>query len=366
MATRFVNKAARLADITNHPTAAGIGFYGGRFYGNFNGTVAPLDGYPSFGNVLLVDGDSGSDTDERLPYLTIQAAVTAASQGDTIYVKALEGDSASGDTDPDSYTENITIPAGKDGLSIVGVSRGLAQGGQPQIKVGTTTTSPIITVEAFGVMLAGLTINGAGATGGGVKIVSDDTVGATKDAGGLVVQGCHFKNCKSSAAAATGGAIYWSTDGGAWYVSIYGNEFIDCRAGICMLGSGISVPRHVKIVGNRFGSSANTTVDADIYVAGSGIVDLFIDGNVFATVDAPAHASSPDAARYIQLAAGTSGLISNNVFACLTGPTGNTELTFGAAGTAAIVPTTVRFAQNYGEANVAGIGVEESGVVVRT
>src|SRR3972149_5216190 len=189
MATRFVNKAARLADITNHPTAAGIGFYGGRFYGNFNGTVAPLDGYPSFGNVLLVDGDSGSDTDERLPYVTI---------------------------------------------------------------------------------------NGAGATGGGVKIVSDDTVGATKDAGGLVIQGCHFKNCKSSAAAATGGAIYWSTDGGAWYVSIYGNEFIDCRAGICMLGSGISVPRHVKIVGNRFGSSANTTVDADIYVAGSGIVGLFI------------------------------------------------------------------------------------------
>src|SRR3990167_8552681 len=289
MATRFVNKAARLADITNHPTAAGIGFYGGRFYGNFNGTVAPLYGYPSFGNVLLVDGDSVSDTDERLPYLTIQAAVTAASQGDTIYVKALEGDSASG-----------------------------------------------------------------------------DTVGATKDAGGLVVQGCHFKNCKSSAAAATGGAIYWSTDGGAWYVSIYGNEFIDCRAGICMLGSGISVPRHVKIVGNRFGSSANTTVYADIYVAGSGIVDLFIDGNVFATVDAPAYASSPDAARYIQLAAGTSGLISNNVFACLTGPTGNTELTFGATGTAAIVPTTVRFAQNYGEANVAGIGVEESGVVVRT
>jgi hypothetical protein len=365
MSTRFIHKTNRLADITNLPTSAGIGFYGGRFYGNFNGTVAPLDGYPSFGNVWLVDGDNGSDTDDRLPFKTIQAAVTAASQGDTIYIKALEGDSAAGETDPDSYLENITIPAGKDGVSLVGVARGLAQGAQPQLKTGTATTSPLITVEAFGVMITGLTLNGASATGGGVKIVSDETVGARKDAGGLVIQGCHFKNCKGSAAAATGGAIWWSA-GGSWYVSIYGNEFIDCRAGISVTDTSTSVPRHVKIVGNRFGSAVNTTVDADIYVSGSGVLDLFIDSNVFATVDGPAYASSPDAARYIKLVAGTSGLISNNVFACMTSPTSQTELTFGATGTGAIVPTTVRFAQNYGEANVGGVGVEESGIVYRT
>ena len=300
----------------------------------------------------FVDGDYGSDTNDGLTpsrsFKTIQAAITASGQGDRVFIKALEADSASGDTDPDSYTEALTITA-KDGLQLIGVGRGLAQGGQPQLKIGSTTTSPLITVNSFGVGIHNLTINGAGATGGGVKLVAN---GSTIDAGGAVISGCHFKNCKSTAAAGTGGAIYWTANGGAWYVSIYNNEFIDCRAGIVLVGTSIDSPRHVKIVGNRFGSAANTTVDADIYASGSGWVDLFIDNNVFATVDGCAYATSPDAARYIKLATGTSGIISNCVFACIGDPQG-TELTFGAAGTAVIAPTTVRMVNLHGE-GVAG------------
>jgi hypothetical protein len=119
-----------------------------------------------------------------------------------------------------------------------------------------------------------------------------------------------------------------------------------------MLGTSISVPQHVKIVGNRFSVDPNTDNDADIYVAASGIKNLLIDRCVFGTVDVPAYASSPTAARYISLGAGTTGIISNCTFACVTDPAG-TEKTFGAAGTGAIFPTTVRMAGCFGEGVVA-------------
>ena len=300
----------------------------------------------------FVDGTHGSDASNGLvpsrSFKTIQAAINASGQGDRVFIRAMEAESASGDTDPDSYTEALTI-TGKDGLQLIGVGRGLAQGGQPQLKIGATTTSPIITVNAFGVGIHNLTINGAGATGGGVLLNAN---GSTADAGGAVISGCHFKNCKGSAAAASGGAIYWSANGGAWYVSIYNNEFIDCRAGVSMPGTSVSVPQHVKIVGNRFSCDPNTDDDCDIYVGGSGIKNLIVDRCLFGTVDVPAYATSPDAARYIELATGTTGIISNCVFACISDSTGS-EKTFGASGTAVIAPTTVRIAACWGEGLVA-------------
>lgn len=312
-----------------------------------------------FATNRFVDGDNGNDTNDGLTpssaFKTIQAAVTASAQGDRVFIKPLEGDSASGDTDPDSYTENITITA-KDGLSLIGVGRGRTQGGLPQIKVGSTTTSPIITVNSFGVGIFNLGINGAGATGGGIKLVAN---GSTQDAGGAVIAGCAFKNCVSSGAAATGGAIYWSTNGGCWYVAILNNEFMNCRAGVVLTGTSIDSPKHCKIIGNVFGADANTAVDADIYGGGSGWTDCIMDRNVHATVDVPAYASSPSAARYIKLLGG-SGIVSNSYFSCIA--SGGSKKTFGAAGDAAIIPTTVRMAGNYGE----GETTAPYGLVFRT
>ncbi len=300
----------------------------------------------------FVDGDHGSDTNDGLTpstaKKTIQAAITASSQGDRVFIKPLEADTASGDTDPDSYSESLTITA-KDGLQLIGVGRGLAQGGQPQLKVGTTTTNPIITINSFGVGIHNLTINGAGATGGGIKLVAN---GSTYDAGGAVISGCHFKNCKSSGAAATGGAIYWSSSGACWYVTIKNCEFFDCRAGIVMPGTGISIPKAVKVIGCRFWAAVNTTVDADIYVAADGIAGLLISDCDFGTVDVPGYSTSATAARYIKLGDGTAGLIARCTFACVSDVTG-TEKTFGTAGTAVILPTTVRIAGCWGEGLVA-------------
>jgi hypothetical protein len=359
MSTHYIQNYASLTQFAafsparpnNHVSVGGVD---GALWANFGNGPVPLgqSGFGESGVVRYVNpAKSGA-------YQTIQAAVDASGQGDTILIAPKEGDASAGDTDPDSYAENVTVGEGKDGLSLVGIGRGLGQGPQPQIRPGTGS-SPLITVEAFGVAILGLTLNGASNTGGGIKVVAD---GSTKDAGGLIVAGCHIKNCKGSGAAATGGGIFWTTSGAAWYVSIYNNEFIDCRAGVVMPGTGISIPRHVKIVGNRFGAAANTTVDADIYVAADGILDLFIDRNVFATVDVPAYASSPTAARYVSLGAGTSGLLSNNFFACVVDPDTSPK-TFGASGSAAVIPTTVRMAGNYGEAAAAS---GQEGIIGRT
>jgi hypothetical protein len=304
-----------------------------------------------FATDLFVDGDNGSDTNDGFTPGTakasIQAAIDAAGQGDRIFIKPKWGDTASGDTDPDSYSESLSI-AGKDGLQLIGISRGLSQGGQPQLKVGSTTTSPIITVGSSGVGIYNLTINGASATGGGIYLYTN---GSTQDAFGTTIGNCHFKNCKSTGAAATGGAIYWPAAGGSWQVTIDNCDFYKCRAGIVLIGTSSSRPQDVKILNCRFYSAANTDVDADIYEGGSGFASLVVDNCVFGTVDVPAYASSPSAARYIYLT-GAAGVISRCFFACIGDPAGS-EKTFGAAGTACYIPTTVRFVACWGE-GVAG------------
>jgi len=338
MATRFIDKAGALADIRNLPNAAGIGFFNGRFYGNFNGSVAPLTGGNPFGGVLLVDGDNGSDTDTRLPYATIQAAVTAASAGDTIYVKAL--DMASGASDPVNYAETIIIPAGKSRLSIIGIGGGPAQGNLPQIKIGAGTTA-MLDVRSPGCTIANLGFNGASSTGGGIVLTDDG--GTTNAAFGTVITGCHFKNCKAHATnSKLGGAIYWPADGGAWQVLIANNRFYGNVGSISLVGTSGSAPKDVVIDGNYFGADVETAVDSYIYGAGgSGFVDMTITNNIFAT-DKPAIGSG-SVALYMDLTGVNVGIVANNYFATADGAV------FGATGTDALVPTTVLLVANYDE-----------------
>lgn len=271
---------------------------------------------------------------------SIEGALDVADDHDTILIVAK--DIPATGTDPESWAETNTIAAGQSLLSIVGVTSQMAQGRQPQIKIGGSSTTVMFDVRAMGTLFYGLTINGASSTGGGIKLNSS---AGSYDSGGTVIQNCHFKNLKGSGAAATGGAIFWSTEGDNWYVTIKDNEFIDNRCSIGMLGTSNSVPRHVKILRNLFGAAVNTTVDADIYVAESGIKDLIIDSNIFACPQTPAYASSPTAARYISVGASTTGIISNNVFA-------ETDGTYGAAGNAVIAPANVLLVNNHEEAGL--------------
>jgi len=89
-----------------------------------------LRGMASQGKTLFVDGTNGSDSNAGYygwanAKATIQAAVTASSAGDVIYIAPKLITDFTGD--PTSYAETIIIPATKMGLSLIGVSRGRTQ-----------------------------------------------------------------------------------------------------------------------------------------------------------------------------------------------------------------------------------------------
>ena len=288
-------------------------------------------------NTLFVDGTNGSDNNNGTvlarAFATIQAAITAALAGYTIYIKAKA--MAAGATDPVDYAETLTIPAGKSRLRLVGLSEGPAQGNVPQIKKGSGATA-LLTVRSPGCYVGGLGFNGAGATGGGI-LLDDD--GSTKTAFGTVIEACHFKNCKGSTAtsAATGGAI--QLGGAPWQVTIRGNRFYKNVGGIVLLNTTNSVPQDIEIEDNRFVGSAGA-VDCDIYLAGgSGPgAGLSIVRNVFGPFPA---LGSGAVLRWMDLTGADEGIVAGNYFA--------EDKTFGATGTGAKVPTTVLLSGNYDE-----------------
>lgn len=305
-------------------------------------------GAGSYGkNDFYVDGDLGYDASGEpnggwsKAYKTIQAAVTAAAFGDTVWVRPKT--ISAGGTDPSSYAETIIIPAAKHGLRLIGVGAGLTQGALPQIKKGSGSTA-LLTVRAPGCLIAGLGFNGGDSTGGGI-LLDDDA--STKSAFGTVITNCHFKNCVGSTATdgRTGGAIQWPAVGGAWQVRITNNRFYKNVADIVMKGTTTSVPQDVVIQGNMFSgtSGATNATDVNIYVAADGILGLVIDSNVFPNIPNIGSGSVTD---FYDIATGTYGIISNNVFGC-------TGLTFGGTHTGGTHPSTVWIVNNKQQAAVA-------------
>lgn len=296
--------------------------------------------------IRFVDGSNGNDSNTGLTPLrakaTIQNAIDSLpdAYGGIVYVypKALVALSS----DPTSYVETVTISKDKPGTSIIGVGTGRTMGGLPQIRIGSGSTA-MITIKAPGCSIRNLGINGAGSTGGGINAI-EDAAGTVATCFGLSVVNCHFKNCKGSAAASTGGAVNIDS---AWNTLIENCLFQNNRCGIRYAASKTD-SEDITIRGCTFTANANTTVDADIYIAGN-VQSVSIDNCIFAVVDVPAYATSPDAARYIKCAGNAEGLISACKFAC-------TGKTFGATGDAVIAPTTIRMSGNW----------QENGLIART
>ncbi len=313
---------------------------------SINGSQVEVVGHA--GKVYYVDGDNGVDTRSgrswNKAFVTIQAAVTAAAAGDTVFVRGKAV--AAGGTDPANYAETVIIPAGKSNLRLIGLSNGLAQGGLPQVKIGAGSTA-MLTVRSPGCLIQGIGFNGASSTGGGI-LLDDD--GSTKSAFGTTLRGCHFKNCKAHATnGALGGAIYWPAAGGAWQVRIEKNRFFNNVASIVLVGTSSSRPKDVVIEDNRFGADADTAVDAYIYGAGgSGFNDVAIIRNTFETV--LPNNTSGTIHRYLDLTGVAAGLVADNYFAGI-----YTTAGFGAAKAAAKIPTAVGMPHNY----------SDSGLIVR-
>lgn len=309
------------------------------------------------GNTWYVDASqasaaSGDGKTWETAVLTIAEAITLASRLDVIYIAAKDITDYTGD--PASYEENLTIPATHDGLALVGVSRGRTQGGLPQLKDGATTTQHILRIRAPGCLIMNLGFNGAGNTGGGI-LFDDDY--AAKCAFGTSIVNCHFKNCKGTTAtnAATGGAINWPSAGNSWQILISGCRFYKNVGDIVMPGTTNTVPQDVVIEDCYFSGPA-ASVDCNIYIGGSGINGLTVNNCVFQQLPAIGSATN---ARYIVAAAGTTGMMTNCTFGCLTGTTGTT-ITFKSSGTGANIPTTFMCAGCYGTSGAASESAEIS------
>jgi len=307
------------------------------------------------GDTWYVDGTNGISGSNGKSWGTavdtIQAAVTLAGPGDTIFVTAKALTDFTGD--PTSYAEGIIIPAATSNLSIIGVSRGRTQGGLPQCKVGTTTTQAILTIRAPGCLIANMGFNGSGGTGGGI-LLDDDY--STKSAFGTTISGCHFKNCQGPDVddAKEGGAIQWNTTGNAWQVLISGNRFYRNVCDVVLLGTSSTVPQDVVIENNIFSGPA-TVVDCNLYLAGgSGMNGVIIKDNIFQQL--PSYGSNVNL--FID-ATGCTGICTGNIFGCEGNVTG-TALTFKAAGTGANIPTTMHFCKNYGQSVTDGESAELS------
>jgi len=303
----------------------------------------PIARFPYFGTAYYVDGDNGSDAggaangkSSTHAFATIAAAITAASDGDTIFIKTRTMPYTQ-DTDPVSYAEALTIPASKR-LALIGQGGGPVQGQQPQIKKGSGTAAQL-TIRSAGCYIRGLTFNGISATGGGILL--DDDLGVSKSAFGTVIEGCMFKNCLG-ADVSVAGAIRWTAAGNAWQVRIVGNRFYKNVTDICIPGTGTTVPQDVVIEDNIFSSPA-AMVDCNIYVAGSGVGGLFINRNVFPVLPA---LSTGTVKKFYSLATGCLGAISNNAF-------GSTALTFGGTNTGGGHPATMFLVNNRQQAAVA-------------
>lgn len=296
-----------------------------------NGTSISAGGN---GSAWYVDGTNGADTNLGTSwsqaFATIGHAVSAATDMDVIYIapKSI----AAGGTDPGSYAETITIPAGKSGLSLIGVSAGTKQAAQPQVKKGSGSVAQL-TVRSPGCLIQGITFNGGGATGGGI-LLDDD--GSTKTAEGTIIRNCVLKNCVGSGATdgSTGGGVMIGSSGGCWDTLIDGCLFYNNIGGFVLLGTGAAVPQDITIRDCIFTSSTAAGRDCDIFgAAGSGMVAVVIQRCMFG----------------IFPAAGT-----KNNYAVLTGCTGlladcrfaSSGKTFGAAANV-LIPTTVGIAGNY-------------------
>ncbi|MFA5133017.1 MAG: hypothetical protein WC444_06850 [Candidatus Paceibacterota bacterium] len=318
--------------------------------GQVTGNVANPVMVSGAGNVWYVDaskatGASGDGTTWDEAFITIQEGVTAASAGDVVYVAAQTHTDYTGD--PVSYSENIIIPYATSNLALIGVSRGRTQGGLPQLKVGTTTTSPIIAIRAPGCLIANLGINGNGGTGGGI-LFDDDY--AAKAAFGTTIVNCHFKNCVGTTAtnAATGGAIQWGSAGNAWQILISGCTFYKNVGGVVLKGTSTTQPQDVIIEDCTFMGGASVDCHLFLKGGGSGILGLIVRNCDF---DIKPAVGSGTNAIYADFT-GCTGTLAGCMFGCATQGAG--LLTFKAAGTGAKVPATMFLSGNFGEADTEG------------
>ena len=297
-------------------------------------------GWKDASNTYFVDGTDGSDgNDGKEPasaFLTVEAGLAAMNAYDVLYIM----ENAFVDTDPTYYkgaTGNHTIAVANTGVAIVGVSHAGQMGYPmtPYLMGYDATETPLFTVNAPLVGIENLHFSGGWAnamttTAGIAAPNSTGTSSAVPQA--LSVHNCSFEDLE---AATPGGAGGYPNGGisiqGTWYTVISHCRFRNCVSGVTVI-SATSTTVCTTIEHNIFHGDTATDINVDIYYYCQGSSGLLINDNYMAHL-LPAHASG-DTLKYIMVAAGESGLITNNHVGAVQG----TPLTVGSAGTAIQCP----------------------------
>lgn len=125
---------------------------------------------------------SGVGTTWDSAFKTITEAVDAASANDTIYIRGTIKETQTTD-----YTENVIIPQGKNGLSLIGVGNG------PEAILWTCVTQDdtILTVNASNCFVRGIRFRPNGATGRAIFLAKSNDL--SENAVGFTAQNCTFR-----------------------------------------------------------------------------------------------------------------------------------------------------------------------------
>jgi len=261
-------------------------------------------------NIWFVDYDNGAtahggqkpDDAFQIP----SEAVSAAVKEGIIYIRPRSSITSS---DP-YYSDNITVPVTKPLVQFIGCGAGTIPGyrGSAQIR-NSTTTLPIFSINAAGVVIENLHINASGATSGAAMCVN-----ATRSASAQAVS-LQMRNNRLIATAACRAVEM----GSCQYSIIEDNLFLDCMRGIHMTATSGS-PQSYVVRRNIF-SGLKATRSVDIYVT---MTDINSRGHVIAdnifTDDLPNGSGGGAIKRFIafSLTSGSNvstGIICGNYFA---------------------------------------------------
>jgi len=256
-----------------------------------------LSGGDDFTTVRYVDGDNGSDSENGLTpdsaFATIQAAITASSSRDTIYIRAIDPDADA--SEPGTYEEDLTIPYDKWGLKLIGMSgTGILQPfSGPKIKNATAVA--LLTINAPGVQIKGLQFNCTRNSGTyGIRLQGVSGYATLAGSVGALIENCYFKN-----ASATYGAI--SVYGG------YATTILNCTFG---LGTDALA---INFDCNTLSNNSMTVKYCDFKSNNGASVALHVsmENSKDFNVD---HCNFDQATKFITVIDGATGIISNCTF----------------------------------------------------
>jgi hypothetical protein len=284
----------------------------------YGGVPVGSNGFAGFwsGRAFFVDYDNGSvnntglDLNNKQKY--IDTAISSAGAWDVIYVRPRVPDTAGGD--PQSIipyaAANLSIPATKYGLNIIGAAAGYGPRNPGYITTiegdATVTDTPVITVLAPYIHIENLHIKKGGMTGKPLVLFYWGAFGSS-------IVGCKFN--QSNGTGHGYGAVTFDT---CPYGTVYRNLFDRCSIGVSLTAAS-SDPYSFSIENNDFiGVPGSIRADiASLSGSAEGNTKIVISHNVFGH-DTP----TLGYAKYIYIqdsGGGTStGIVAGNYFGTAT------------------------------------------------